>query len=87
MLFILHLVDVSEYMYITQEDLESTKDALRCLILAFEVFEVKDKMYRITWHDYIDEEWTDIWCTEEEYEEILPKVIEAGVEYKVTEYN
>ena len=47
MLFILHLVDVSEYMYITQEDLESTKDALRCLNIAFEVYEVQDKMYRI----------------------------------------
>ena len=87
MLFILHLVDVDEYMYITQEDLESTKDALRCLNIAFEVYEVKDKMYRITWYDYIDEEWTDIWCTSDEYEETLPKVIEAGVKYKVTEYN
>ena len=87
MLFILHLVDVDEYMYITQEDLESTKDALRCLNIAFEVYEVHDKMYRITWHDYIDEEWTDIWCTSDEYEETLPKVIEAGVEYEVTEYN
>ena len=87
MLLILHLVDVDEYMYIAQEDLESTKDALRCLNIAFEVYEVKDKMYRITWYDYIDEEWTDIWCTSEEYEETLPKVIEAGVEYKVTEFN
>lgn len=87
MLFILHLVDVSEYMYITQEDLESTKDALRCLNIAFEVYEVQDKMYRITWHDYIDEEWTDIWCTEEEYEEQMNLVKEAEVEYEVTEYN
>jgi hypothetical protein len=44
-------------------------------------------MYRITWHDYIDEEWTDIWCTEEEYEEQMNLVKEAEVEYEVTEYN
>ena len=87
MLSILHLIDVSEYMYITQEDLEETIKTLKYLNVAYEVYIVQDKMYRITWYDYIDEEWTDIWCTLDEYEETLPKVIEAGVEYKVTEFN
>jgi hypothetical protein len=87
MLSILHLIDVSEYMYITQEDLEETIKTLKYLNVAYEVYIVQDKMYRITWYDYIDEEWTDIWCTSDEYEETLPKVIEAGVEYEVTEFN
>ena len=87
MLSILHLIDVSEYMYITQEDLEETIETLKYLNIAYEVYIVQDKVYRITWYDYIDEEWTDIWCTSDEYEETLPKVIEAGVEYKVTEFN
>lgn len=87
MLSVLHLIDVSEYMYITQEDLEETIETLKYLNVAYEVYIVQDKMYRITWYDYIDEEWTDIWCTPEEYEEKLPKVIEAGVQYKITEFN
>ena len=87
MLSIIHLIDVSEYMYITQEDLKETIETLKYLNVAYEVYIVQDKMYRITWYDYIDEEWTDIWCTPEEYEENLPKVIEAGVQYKITEFN
>ena len=87
MLSIIHLIDVDEYMYITQEDLEETIEALKVLNIAYEVYIIEDKVYRITWYDDIDEEWNEIWCTSEEYEEKLPKVIEAGVQYKVTEFN
>ena len=87
MLSILHLIDVDEYMYITQEDLEETIETLKYLNIAYEIYIVQDKVYRITWYDYIDEEWTDIWCTSDEYEETLPKIIKAGVEYEVTEFN
>ena len=87
MLSIIHLIDVDEYMYITQEDLEETIEALKVLNLAYEVYIIEDKVYRITWFDYIDEEWNEIWCTPEEYEEKITKVIEAGVQYKVTEFN
>lgn len=87
MLFVLHLIDVSEYMYITQEDLEETIEALKYLNIAYEIYVVQDKMYRITWYDYIDEEWTDIWCYEEEFEEQMNMIKEAEVEYEVEEYN
>ncbi len=87
MLSILHLIDVDEYMYITQEDLEETVETLKYLNVAHEVYVVQEKMYRITWYDYIDEEWDDIWCTPEEYEEKLELVLKAGVEYEVTEFN
>ena len=87
MLSIIHLIDVDEYMYITQEDLEETIEALKVLNIAYEVYIIEDKVYRITWYNDIDEDWYEIWCTSEEYEETLPKVIEAGVEYKVTEFN
>ncbi len=87
MLLTLHLIELDEYMYITQGELESTKDALRYLNIAFEVYVVEDKMYRITWYDYIDEEWTDIWCNEEEFEEQMNIVKKAEVEYRVETYN
>jgi hypothetical protein len=87
MLTILHLIDVDEYAYIAQEELEETIEALKVLNIAYEEYIVQDKVYRITWYDYIDEEWKDIWCIPEEYEETLQKIIEAEVEYKVTEFN
>ena len=87
MLSIIHLIDVDEYMYITEETLEETLEALKVLNIAYEVYIIEDKVYRITWYNDIDEDWYEIWCTSEEYEETLPKVIEAGVEYKVTEFN
>jgi hypothetical protein len=44
-------------------------------------------MYRITWYDYIDEEWKDIWCTKDDYPNMLKEVMFAQVEYTVREYN
>lgn len=87
MLSIIHLIDLDEYMYITQETLEETIEALKVLNIAHEVYIIENKVYRITWYDYIDENWCEIWCTPEEYEEKLALVLEAEVEYKVTEFN
>ena len=74
-------------MYITQETLEETIEALKVLNIAHEVYIIEDKVYRITWFDYIDENWNEIWCTPEEYEEKMALILEAEVEYKVTEFN
>lgn len=87
MLSIIHLIDLDEYMYITQETLEETIEALKVLNIAHEVYIIEDKVYRITWFDYIDENWNEIWCTPEEYEEKMALILEAEVEYKVTEFN
>jgi hypothetical protein len=87
MLSIIQLIDVDEYMYIPQEDLEETIETLNVLNIAYEVYTVQDKMYRITWYDYIDETWNEIWCTPEKFEEKLALVLEAEVEYVVNEYN
>ena len=87
MLSIIHLIDLDEYMYITQETLDETIEALKVLNIAHEVYIIEDKVYRITWFDYIDENWNEIWCTPEEYEEKMALILEAEVEYKVTEFN
>lgn len=87
MLSIIHLIDVDEYMYITEETLEETLEALKVLNITYEVYIIEDKVYRITWYNDIDEDWYEIWCTPEEYEEKITKVIEAGVQYKITEFN
>jgi hypothetical protein len=87
MLSIIHLIDVDEYMYITQETLEETIEALKVLNIAYEVYITEEKVYRITWYNDIDEDWYEIWCTPEEYEEKLALILEAEVEYNVTEFN
>ena len=51
-------------------------------------FFVEEKMYRITWYDEIDEEWSDIWSNNEvDYNKWIKEVEEAGVEYIVKKYN
>ena len=50
-------------------------------------FYVEEKMYRITWYDEIDEEWSNIWSTEADYEKWIKEVKDAGVKYRVREYN
>lgn len=87
MLSIIQLIDVDEYMYIPQEDLEETIETLNVLNIAHEVYIIEDKIYRITWYDYIDETWNEIWCRPEEFEEKLALVLEAEVEYVINEYN
>lgn len=87
MLSIIHLIDVDEYVYITEETLEETIEALKVLNIAYEVYIIEDKVYRITWYDYIDDAWQEIWCTPEEYEEKMALILEAEVEYRVTEFN
>ncbi len=79
--------DVDEYMYVPQEELEETIEKLKHYTIAHEVVVIEDKVYRITWYDYTDETWNEIWCTSEEYEEKLALVLEAKVEYEVTEFN
>jgi hypothetical protein len=49
---------------------------------------VEEKMYRITWYDELDEEWSDIWSNNEvDFEKWLKEVKDAGVEYRIREYN
>jgi hypothetical protein len=44
-------------------------------------------MYSIHWFDYIDDEWSIIWCTKDEFDSVLIDVKDAEVEYYIEEYN
>lgn len=74
-------------LYVTEEEYLEIKKALEYLGIKVSAEIVQDKMYRIQWYDYIDDEWTDIWCTEEDVVEKLEIVKLAEVEYNVTEFN
>lgn len=75
------------YVYVTEEEYESMKTVFNYLKVPFKVALVQEKMYRIEWFDYIDEEWKDIWCTEDDYPNMLKEVELAQVEYEVKEFN
>lgn len=74
-------------LYATEDEYQEIKKALEYLGIKVSAEIVQDKMYRIQWYDYIDEEWTDIWCTEDNVADGLNAVKLAEVEYKLTEYN
>ena len=75
------------FVYVTEEEYESMRTVFNYLNVPYKVTLVQEKMYRITWYDYIDEEWKDIWRTEDNFKETLDEVIKAEVEYEVVEFN
>ena len=65
-------------------------DALKAfnhLGLKYKSILIEDKMYAIHWFDYIDDEWSVIWCTEDKFDSALINVKDAEVEYYIKEYN
>lgn len=74
-------------LFATEDEYQEIKKSLEYLGIKVSAEIVQEKMYRIQWFDYIDEEWTDIWCTEDNVADGLNAVKLAEVEYKLTEYN
>lgn len=87
MLIMIHLTDVNEYMYATAEEYLELYDTLNYMNIKHDDCVIDDKVYRITWYNHIDEEWQDIWCSEETFDEELKAITDAEVEFRVTEYN
>ena len=75
------------YVYVTEDEYDSMRKVFNHLNVPFKVVQVKEKMYRIKWYDYIDEEWKDIWCTKDTYLNMLKEVVLAQVDYEVVEFN
>ena len=47
-------------MFMDYEEYLEAKEAFDFLELDYQVEKVTDKIYRIKWYDYMDEEWRDI---------------------------
>ena len=75
------------FVYVTEEEYDSMRTVFNYLNVPYKATLVQEKMYRIKWYDYIDEEWKDIWRTEDNFKETLDEVIKAEVEYEVVEFN
>jgi hypothetical protein len=70
-----------------EEEFPELKEALEYMGLDYQASIVEQKMYCISWFDYIDEVSRITWCTEDDYKEKLQEFIDAEIEYEVTEYN
>lgn len=76
-----------DLMFIDGEDFEDIKKTLDYMGVEYSVTIVEQKMYAFHWHDYIDDEWSVIWCTPEHYESMIKEMDQYEVEYTVKEYN
>lgn len=74
-------------VYVEYLELADALKAFNYLGLKYKAILIEDKIYAIHWFDYIDDEWSIIWCTEDKFERKLEDVKNAEVEYFIKEYN
>ena len=74
-------------LYVKEDEYDEFARAMELLSVKYTAIVVEDKMYAIHWFDYIDDEWSIIWCTKDEFDSVLIDVKDAEVEYSIEEYN
>ena len=74
-------------LFVEYLELVDALKAFNYLNLKYKAILIEDKMYAIHWFDYIDDEWSIIWCTKDKFERSLNNVKNAEVEYFIKEYN
>jgi hypothetical protein len=74
-------------LYIKEDEYNDFSKAMILLSIEHNTSVVTEPMYAIHWFDYIDDEWSIIWCTEDSYEETMAQVLESEVEYEVETFN
>ena len=74
-------------VFVEYLELVDALKAFNYLNLKYKAILIEDKMYAIHWFDYIDDEWSIVWCTEDKFERSLEDIKDAEVEYYIKEYN
>ena len=74
-------------VFVEYLELVDALKAFNYLNLKYKAILIEDKMYAIHWFDYIDDEWSILWCTKDKFERSLKDVKDAEVEYYIKEYN
>ncbi len=74
-------------LFVEYLELADALKAFNYLGLKYKATLIEDKMYAIHWFDYIDDEWSTIWCTKDNFNINLTEVKNAEVEYFIKEYN
>jgi len=74
-------------LYVKEDEYDDFSKAMTLLSIKHTTFVVTEPMYAIHWFDYIDDEWSIIWCTKDTYDETMAQVLESEVEYEVETFN
>ena len=73
--------------YIKEDEYDDFVKAMTLLSVKYTAVIVTEPIYAIHWYDYIDDEWSIIWCTQDNYESNIKDLIEAEVQYEVEAFN
>ena len=74
-------------LYVKEDEYDDFARAMALLSLEYTATVVTEPIYSIHWFDNIDDEWNIIWCTEDEYNEMLNEINNYEVEYYIEKYN
>lgn len=74
-------------IYVKEDEYDDFARSMALLSLEYTATVVTEPMYAIHWFDYIDDEWSIVWCTEDKFERSLEDVKDAEVEYYIEKYN
>ncbi len=76
-----------EGLYVKQDEYDDFARAMALLSVEYTVTVVTEPIYAIHWYDYIDDEWTIEWCAEDNFDDMMTKIISAEVQYEVEAFN
>lgn len=74
-------------IYVKEDEYDDFARAMALLSLEYTATIVTEPMYAIHWYDHIDDEWIINWCTNEDYNDTLAKILVADVEYEIETFN
>lgn len=74
-------------IYVKEDEYDDFARSMALLSLEYTATVVTEPMYAIHWHDYIDDEWIISWCTNEDFDDTLTRILIADVEYEVETFN
>ena len=74
-------------IYVKEDEYDDFARSMALLSLEYTATVVTEPMYAIHWFDYIDDEWVINWCTNEDFDDTLTKILVADVEYEIETFN
>ncbi len=74
-------------IYVREDEYDDFARAMALLSIEYTAVVVTEPMYAIHWYDYIDDEWDIEWCTEDEFDDMMTRIIIAEVEWHVETFN
>lgn len=74
-------------IYVKEDEYDDFAKTMALLSIKYTAVVVTEPMYAIHWYDYIDDEWNIEWCTEDEFDEMMTRIIIAEAEWNVETFN